>query len=256
MNIVKIRDVKLGEGCPKICVPITGRTKKEIRLRLEELLAAGADLAEWRADWYEEVLLRERLLEMLDFLRQGLGEIPLLVTFRTREEGGEQEISRKEYESFLRQVLSSGNADLIDVELFRGEELLTGICREAHGAGVKVVASSHDFEGTPEKEEIIRRLCRMQECGADLLKLAAMPQNPGDVLTLLSATWEMKEKYAEQPLITMSMGGTGLVSRLAGEVFGSALTFGSAGVASAPGQIGVEDLKMILSFLHENEASA
>ena len=73
MNIVKIRDVKLGEGCPKICVPITGRTKKEIRLRLEELLAAGADLAEWRADWYEEVLHRERLLEMLDFLRQGLG---------------------------------------------------------------------------------------------------------------------------------------------------------------------------------------
>lgn len=256
MNIVKIRDVKLGEGCPKICVPITGRTKKEIRLRLEELLAAGADLAEWRADWYEEVLHRERLLEMLDFLRQGLGEIPLLVTFRTREEGGEQEISRKEYESFLRQVLSSGNADLIDVELFRGEELLIGICREAHRAGVKVVASSHDFEGTPEKEEIIRRLCRMQECGADLFKLAAMPQNAGDVLTLLSATWEMKEKYAEQPLITMSMGGTGLVSRLAGEVFGSALTFGSAGVASAPGQIGVEDLKMILSLLHENEASA
>ena len=145
--------------------------------------------------------------------------MPLLVTFRTKEEGGEQEISREAYEKFLRQVISSGHADLIDVELFRGEELLAEICREAHQAGVKAVASSHDFNGTPEKEEMIRRLCRMQECGADLLKLAVMPQNPGDVLELLSATWEMKERYAEQPLITMSMGGTGLVSRLAGRNF-------------------------------------
>ena len=96
----------------------------------------------------------------------------------------------------------------------------------------------------------------MQDCGADLLKLAAMPQNPGDVLTLLSATWEMKEKYARQPLITMSMGGTGLVSRLTGEVFGSALTFGSAGVASAPGQIGVQELKAALKLFHENGFSA
>ena len=90
----------------------------------------------------------------------------------------------------------------------------------------------------------------MQECGADLLKLAAMPKNPGDVLTLLSATWEMKEKYAGQPLITMSMGGTGLVSRLAGEVFGSALTFGSAKKASAPGQLEVIALRQILQALH------
>lgn len=256
MNIVKIKGLELGEGSPKICVPVTGRTKEEIQLRLEELLAAGADLAEWRADWYGEVLQKEKLLEMLDILRRGLGELPLLVTFRTKEEGGEQEISREGYEGFLRQVLSSGTADLIDIELFRGEELLTEICGEAHGAGVKVVASSHDFKGTPDKEEIIRRLCRMQDCGADLLKLAAMPQNPGDVLELLSATWEMKEKYAKQPLITMSMGGTGLVSRLAGEFFGSALTFGSAGVASAPGQIGVQELKTVLSLLHKNGFSS
>ena len=76
------------------------------------------------------------------------------------------------------------------------------------------------------------------------------PKNPGDVLTLLSATWEMKEKYARQPLITMSMGGAGLVSRLAGEVFGSALTFGSAGVASAPGQIDADRLRSALELLH------
>ena len=95
MNTVKVRNIILGEGMPKICVPITGRTKEEISLRLEEALGTEADLLEWRADWYEQALERERLLEMLDFLRAALGERPLLVTFRTREEGGEQEAPRE-----------------------------------------------------------------------------------------------------------------------------------------------------------------
>lgn len=252
MNLVKIRNIVLGEGIPKICAPITGCTKEEIALRTEELLKAGPDLAEWRADWYEHVSDRESVLEMLDFLRERLGEMPLLVTFRTKEEGGDQAVSKAAYRDFLRLVIFSGKADLVDVELFRGEELLKEICQEAHERGVAVIASSHDFQGTPEKNEIIRRLRRMQDCGADLLKLAAMPKDTGDVLTLLSATWEMKEQYAVQPLITMAMGGTGLVSRLSGELFGSALTFGSAGVASAPGQIGVAELKYMLELFHKN----
>ena len=56
-----------------------------------------------------------------------------------------------------------------------------------------------------------------------------MPQNKKDVLTLLSATEEMASEYADRPIITMSMSGTGVISRLCGEVFGSALTFGAGG---------------------------
>ena len=241
MNRVKIRKIVFGEGRPKICVPITGRTREEIALRTAELKAAKPDLAEWRADWYEEVFDRKKLEEMLERLRGELGELPFLVTFRTKEEGGEQSIGAEAYAEFLRTVLASGQADLIDVELFRGEALLRDICEEARKKGIRVIASSHDFEKTPAKEEIIERLTRMQDCGADLLKLAAMPRDAGDVLTLLSATWEMKEQYAKQPVVTMSMGAKGAVSRLAGEVFGSVMTFGSAGVASAPGQVSCSD---------------
>lgn len=251
MNKVTVRELTFGEGRPKICVPITGRTREEIALRTAELKAAEPDLAEWRADWYEDVFNREKLEDTLAWLRQELGELPLLVTFRTKEEGGEQNISAEAYEEFLRTVLASGQADLIDVELFRGEALLRAICGEAKLKGVKVIASSHDFEKTPAKEEIIVRLTRMQDCGADLLKLAVMPRDAGDVLTLLSATWKMKEQYATQPVVTMSMGAKGAVSRLAGEVFGSVMTFGSAGVASAPGQVSVPELKAALEVLRQ-----
>ena len=252
MNKVTVRNITFGEGSPKICVPITGRTEEEIALRTAELKAAEPDLAEWRADWYEDVFDKKKLEHMLAWLRGELGDLPLLVTFRTKEEGGEQSISAEGYEDFLRTVLASGQADLLDVELFRGEELLRAICEEAKGRGVKVIASSHDFEKTPAKEEIIVRLTRMQDCGADLLKLAVMPRNAGDVLTLLSATLEMNEQYAKQPVVTMSMGAKGAVSRLAGEVFGSAMTFGSAGVASAPGQVSVPELKAALEVLRQS----
>lgn len=251
INKVQVRNIVIGEGMPKICAPIVGRTREEILLQAKKLKAAGPDLAEWRADWFEKAGEKEELKGILELLHGELGELPLLVTFRTGQEGGEQEISLEDYEEFLLEVLASGQADLIDVELFMGEEFLSRIVEKAHGKNVKVIASNHDFEKTPNTGEIVERLCRMQKAGADLLKLAAMPRDPGDVLTLLAATWQMKECYARQPVITMSMGGTGVISRLAGEIFGSAMTFGAVGKASAPGQVGAEELREVLGVLHE-----
>lgn len=250
MNIVKIRKLELGTGRPAICIPVAGRNKEEIDLRIQECTEAKPDLAEWRADWFEDALDEERLWRMLDHIREELGDLPLLVTLRTKKEGGEMEADAQEYERFLYRVLASGQADMIDIELSAGEELLRHVCVSAHRTGMLVTASSHDFSGTPSGEEIVKRLCRMQECGADVLKLAAMPKTPGDVLTLLAATWEMKEKHARQPVVTMSMGKLGAVSRLSGEIFGSAMTFGTAGTASAPGQIGVRKLREAMDILH------
>jgi 3-dehydroquinate dehydratase-1 len=108
--------------------------------------------------------------------------------------------------------------------------------------------SNHDFHATPDTAEIVARLHKQQELGADVLKIAVMPQNPGDVLKLLDATWQLRQS-SDRPLLTMSMGPTGVVSRLAGETFGQALTFGMIGTASAPGQIEVGTLRGILTTL-------
>lgn len=91
----------------------------------------------------------------------------------------------------------------------------------------------------------------MEEAGADIAKIAVMPESTEDVLTLLSATCKAKKELT-CPVITMSMAGTGLISRLSGEVFGSCLTFGSAGNISAPGQIDALKLRSVLHILHEN----
>ena len=252
MNPIMIRGVAIGEGIPKICVPIVGKTREEIIKAAEEIRTLPVDVVEWRADWYEEVFEANVVLDVLQELRRILGEFPLLFTFRTKKEGGEKEIGEKNYRILNQLIVESGLADLIDVEVFSGDEVVNDLVRTAHENGVKVIGSNHDFEKTPSKEEIIRRLQKMQELDVDLPKIAVMPRKKEDVLTLLAATEEMNRKYADRPIITMSMAGDGIISRLCGEVFGSALTFGAAGQASAPGQIGVKELRQILTILHES----
>lgn len=252
MNPVIIRETAIGEGMPKICVPIVEKTRAEIIKAAEEIKTLPADLVEWRADWFEQVFEAEAVFDVLQELRRILGELPLLFTFRTKKEGGEKEIDEKYYRTLNQIVVESGLADLIDVEVFIGDDIVNDLVRTAHENGVRVIGSNHDFEKTPEKDEIIRRLCRMQEMEVDLPKIAVMPREKEDVLTLLAATEEMNRKYADRPIITMSMAGDGVISRLCGEVFGSALTFGAAGKVSAPGQIGVAELRTILTVLHES----
>lgn len=252
MNTVKVRNIEIGAGIPKICVPIVGVTKEEIIAEAKTFDSIPVDVVEWRVDWFENVFEFDEVEDVLKDLREALGETPILFTFRTSKEGGEKAIEPEPYKELNIQAAKSGYVDLVDVEVFTGDEIVKEIIENAHACGVKVVASNHDFDKTPEKDEIVRRLQKMQELNADIPKIAVMPTCKKDVLTLLSATEEMYTDYADRPIITMSMAGTGVISRLCGEVFGSALTFGAAKKASAPGQMGVEDLKTVLELLHKS----
>lgn len=249
MGSVKIRDVAIGEGCPKICVPIIAKSLEEIKKAAIEIKEHAFDMVEWRADFFEAVSDMEKVDEALTGLREILGNVPLLFTFRTRREGGNSEISIEDYLALNLHVCKKAIADLVDVEIFLGDDVTYLIIEAAHQSGVKVIASNHDFTKTPKKEEIIMRLCRMQEMEADIAKIAVMPVNPRDVLVLLDATLAMQELHSGSPVVTMAMGEVGAVSRLSGATFGSAVTFGCVGDSSAPGQIPADGLKEILDIL-------
>lgn len=251
VNPVVVRNIEIGSGMPKVCVPIVEKTREDILSTAKAICSTEADLVEWRADWYEDVSAFSEVIKTADMLRSILGETPLLFTFRSAREGGEKELSLESYAALLENVAKTGFVDLIDVEVFSGDDAVKNIIQTAHAHGVKVIASNHDFEGTPAREELVARLCKMQDLGADILKIAVMPQTRSDVLTLLSVTEEMSSRHTSRPVITMSMGRTGTLSRLCGEVFGSAVTFASFGKVSAPGQIAIEDLKAGLRLLHK-----
>ncbi|MCC9022456.1 type I 3-dehydroquinate dehydratase [Bacillus nakamurai] len=252
MNSITIKNTVIGEGLPKIIVPLMAAGEKELLQEIEDVNSLHPDIIEWRVDVYEHVDSLDAVKNMIQKVRKAAGDTPLLFTFRSHKEGGNKVIEDSFYLELVKTAIETKQIDLVDVELFTGEAEVKSIVAAAEANGVYVVMSNHDFHKTPEKEEIISRLRKMQEYGAHIPKIAVMPQSTEDVFVLLDATHTMKTTYADRPIITMSMAGTGLISRLAGEVFGSACTFGAGKEASAPGQIPVDELRSVLTILNKN----
>ena len=249
-KILNIKGLKIGEGIPKIAVPIVGVTKEELLEEMQYLKKIKFDIVEWRIDYFKNVDNLDKVKEMLAIISDSLKDIPFIVTFRTLKEGGERDISKSAYESLLKELIKTNKIDIIDIELFALEDkVISNLIDMAHQLNVAVIISNHDFDKTPPKNEIIKRLVKMQKLGADLPKIAAMPKKSEDVIEILCATNEMATRYDGTPVITMSMGKLGAISRLSGGTFGSAVTFGSAKAVSAPGQIEANELYKMLKIL-------
>ena len=250
MSCVNVRGCPIGEGRPKTILPIVEGTEAAILEKAAQFSTLQADCVEWRVDHFDDARTPGAVARCLAKLRVALKDKLLLVTFRTKTEGGEQALSHPEYLSFLSLILDTDCADLLDIEFFTAGADLPKLVEQAHSTGVAVVCSSHDFAKTPPRAELVCRMVQMQQAGADLPKVAVMPQSRTDVLELLAATAEMADQHPETPVITMSMGALGAVSRLAGEAFGSAMTFANPGQASAPGQVPLEVVNQVLDALH------
>lgn len=252
MTKITVKGLEIGVGAPKIIVPIIGKTEQELIDEVQFLTTIDFDVLEWRVDHFKPVDDIEKVKQAAQKINAIIGHKPILFTFRTANEGGVYPASTEFYLNLNKQMMVSKLIDFVDVEVFIGDDFVKEMVALAHQNNMLVIASNHDFDKTPSKNDIVQRLCKMQDLGADILKIAVMPCSTDDVLTLLAATAEMKEKHIKKPLITMSMAGTGAISRVAGETFGSDLTFGVAKNASAPGQLDVKELRYILNVLHKS----
>ena len=249
-KVIKIKDVTLGEGLPKICTSLVGKTILELVEEADFLKDFDLDVIEWRVDFFEDVMNIDKVMQALRLIRKILVDRPIIFTFRSAKEGGQKKISKLNYVKLNKSIIETKLIEIIDVELFNDEKDVKELVEVAHENGVVVIISNHDFYKTPEKEEIILRLCKAQELGADIPKIAVMPTCAKDVITLLDATRVMSEEYAKGPIITMSMAKTGVISRVSGQLFGSALTFGAVEEVSAPGQISIKELRKIIKLLN------
>lgn len=252
MNPIEIRNIKIGEGIPKICLPIVGHTQYEITSQAMTIAALKPDIVEFRADWYDDCINKDNLIEMLSLIRKLIDKTPLLFTFRTVIEGGIQEVKKSDYLKINKTAIESGLVDMLDIELMIGDKEIKELINLAHSKNVTVVLSNHDFEKTPDKSLSLELIDKMVSLGADIPKIAVMPKSNKDVLDLLDLTDTAHTKYPDYPIVTMSMDGRGVISRLVGEIFGSAITFGCARKASAPGQIEAGELAVALRILHSN----
>jgi len=272
---------------PAVAVSLTGPTAARARIQARRAIEAGADVLELRVDLLEEadalvafaeasgaespapdpmvvVTAAAQVLECLRRMVDVVDGVPLLLTCRTAAEGGRAHLDDAGYGAVLGAVLDDLSTwaperrpAAIDVEVQRG--CLPGVSEQAHGLGIDVVASFHDFEATPADDVLEEVLARMVNEGADLAKIAVWPTSADDVARLLGVCARATADPGEGtglgvPVAAMSMGALGAVSRVA-PAFGTALTFAVVSdeqgetQASAPGQLPIQDVRRCLGLL-------
>lgn len=230
----------------KTIVPITAKTKEQALAQAQVIAnTADADLAEFRIDLLSFASDTKQVIALGHELKKILGNKPMIATIRTKNEGGQLEISDVDYGKTYQAYLKNPFMDWLDVEMFRDQKVVSEIVQKAHQKKVLVVMSNHDFQKTPSQDEIEKRLLKQDQMGADVLKIAVMPKSKQDVFTLMNATLKVSQQTTK-PLLTMSMGQLGTISRVATANMGGSYSFGMIGEASAPGQIDVTKLKQIL----------
>jgi 3-dehydroquinate dehydratase-1 len=191
----------------------------------------GADLVEVRLD-----LLPKDPIRIIREVRDAT-TLPIIATNRMTQEGGAFHGGEDERIEIL--AGASAWADLVDVELrAEGRDRLMEIVDRP------VIISYHDFKGMPPLEELRSMLGEIFEAGAEIAKLALTPASMEDCLGLLKLLLE-----TEGPLSLMGMGNVGRHLRAVAPIYGSVLTYGYIGSATAPGQISVKTLRVVLDVL-------
>jgi 3-dehydroquinate dehydratase-1 len=246
---VVLRDKVLGGPLPLSCLPLVAKDKAELIDQATEVRVFQPDVIEWRVDKLDAVRDTKTVLAVLETLRAEIGSIPLIFTCRVAREGGFQEIAQDDRLDLNKAVIASGLADLIDTEMSNGEAMIAVMTEQCRQSECKLILSYHNFNETPAEQFILERLSEAQRLGADVAKVAVMPKNYRDVLNLLSATYTARTELVDIPIITMSMGAEGGITRIAGGLFGSDLTFAIGKASSAPGQIPIDDLRKTWSAL-------
>ncbi|MBE6507963.1 MAG: type I 3-dehydroquinate dehydratase [Methanobrevibacter sp.] len=213
----------------KIAIPIFQENCKDVIEVAQDCIEKGADILEFRIDALKEPDIRE--------IRQTIEEInfPIIATNRINTEGGSFNGSEEERINILYECCDL--VDYVDIELQSNDEYINKIKE----TGVTTIVSYHDFEKTPDLNEIMYIVEKEHELG-DIAKVAFMPQNLEDTLTILAVLSHCKDTIA------ISMGDLGSYTRVMASKFDSPITFAAGRDATAPGQIDIETMKALLNM--------
>lgn len=238
-----------GGVLPLVCAPLVGKNPDGLLVEARLVAAKRPDLVEWRIDHYEPIASLAAVLASARALRQTLGETPIILTRRSAMEGGRPvPISEPAVLELYEAVCRSGCVDLVDYELANAREHVARVREMARRHGVALILSFHDFARTPPVDVLRQSFLDAERAGADVAKIAVTPRCLEDVLTLLAATLEA-DRLLGIPLLSMSMGPYGSLTRVCGWMFGSTLTFASGVESSAPGQLPIDELRAAIEIL-------
>jgi 3-dehydroquinate dehydratase I len=252
VKLIELNGKPLNEGkVPLVCSPLVGGTTDELLAEADRVIATRPDMLEWRVDFFRGIADTRAVRDTAARLRKVAGGLPVLLTCRSKREGGERTtLLEEDVVSLYKSICRDKHVEFVDFELHSKPASLAAVRQVARDSGVKLVVSYHDFQNTPRREILVEKFLQAEREGADVAKVAVMPRNMRDVLTLLESTLEASERM-QIPVISMSMGPMGALTRMCGWAFGSALTFAVGANSSAPGQMPVADVRAGVALLQK-----
>jgi len=248
---VKAKDKVFGGDKLLECIPMVSRNKEELLRDIQEIVSHNPDIIEWRIDYYDKLENISHVVESLKQIAPLARDIPILLTFRHVSEGGYKEERQQTRLEVIQATVETGLIDVVDVENANEASFIEKVKEVVRKNHVKLILSNHNFKETPSEQWILDSLKTGKELGADIVKIAIMPQNFSDVVTLACATYRARKEILDIPLITVSMGELGSITRIMGGEIGSDLSFFSSSGSSGPGQINIEDYRCIKDIIQD-----
>ena len=242
----------LGSGrFPVICAPLVGRTGEQLLAEAAAVAAKKPDLLEWRVDFFEGIADTAAVVQLAARIKQAAGGMPLLFTRRSSREGGEKiDLAEEQVIDLYRAVCEGGQVDFVDFEMGNDPGHVRQVRELSRASGVQLVLSFHDFLQTPGVDFLNQRFAQAQSLGADIAKVAVMPRNMDDVLTLLAATLQSSRTLAI-PVIEHVHGRARRDHAAVRLGLRFRVDVRRGGSASAPGQLPIEDLEAGLAVLRK-----
>ena len=246
-RLIHLRGEPIAGGkLPLICTPLVGRTHEDVLAEVAAVLPKAPDLLEWRVDFFAALGDARAVIDTARAIRAAAGATPVLFTRRSSREGGQPiTVAEADVVHVHEAVCDARCVDLVDWEMSSDGADFARIRAATRANELPLVASYHNFQATPDVAWLTAKFAQAERLGADVAKVAVMPQGPQDVLTLLAATHAASQTVA-LPLISMAMGAYGSLSRMVGWAFGSTVTFAVGKGSSAPGQIPIDELRAVL----------
>lgn len=245
---LRVRGLEFGGAKPLFCVPLVPADLASLEDQAAVAVQLTPDLIEWRADYFRDAT-ENALVQAAGVLRRVAGNAAIIFTLRVRQEGGAQDQSQEQRRRLIEAVLHTRTIDILDLELANEQEFLDALIPLARECGARVLLAVHNFNSTPAYDVLIGNIRAMHAHRADIAKIAVMPKTPQDVLRLLQVTADARTEFPDLPLATMSMGALGSITRVAGFLYGSDMAFAVGKVASAPGQIPIDDARRTTELL-------
>ncbi len=252
-GVVNIGTILLGDKVPKICTSVSAgslETLVEEFRGVRDIIRAHegqfVDVIEIRMDACGKEMNHQNIIEALKKCKEISDGIPIIFTYRSKSEGGAGQLKTEEYRELLLEVSDSGTVDAVDVEIFSAGDNIQQFITCIKANSVPVIGSYHNVKATPGEQELRVILKSMEESGADIIKIAAMAANESDVNRMIKASQAYTNKVKSKPLMSISMGEKGKITRTNCSETGSCMTFGYLRKPSAPGQSPVEELVHLL----------